>query len=94
MLTDKQDEALEKVALKIVGIISPIYQDADGQPYLWEWKIERDRRSTRAALLIYCNDETVRHKEAAQGLIARALRPLMIRGKVRIMAGASGVRFK
>lgn len=94
MMQQEHDAALKEIAVKIVAAITPLYEDENGQPYRWLYRIEHDRRTTRASLLIYCNKEEVRHKEAAKGLIAKHLRTMSIRGRVRIIAGASGVKFK
>lgn len=94
ILINSQDYALDEIGQKLVRMITPLYHDAEGQPYLWKWKVEHDRRTSRASLLVYCDNEEVRHKEAAQGLIAKELRKMVIRGKIRIIAGATGLRFK
>jgi hypothetical protein len=89
-----KDEVLEDImewTNKVLEEIKDIYKDENGNSYQWEVKYDKQARAKRLYGVVYCMDESLKYKEAKHGLIAKHLKSMTYRGKIKLTAVAGSI---
>jgi hypothetical protein len=92
LLKDEITEDVVKVAEEILPQIADIYKDENGAPFIWKIKIDKQARAKRMYAVIYCESPDPKYKEAAHGDIARYLKSISTKSKIKINYTGEGIQ--
>jgi hypothetical protein len=92
LLKQQITEDIMDIARELLPHIASIYTDENGEPYVWNVKYDTNARAKRMYGVIYCENPDPKYKEAARGEIAKYLKSISTKDKIKVQYQGGGIR--
>lgn len=92
LLKQEITEDILNICNELLPHIASIYKDENGNPYEWKVKYDTHARAKRMYGVIYCENPDPKYKEAARGEIAKYLKSISTKDKIKVQYQGGGIR--